>query len=66
MGDREGFVIVARSLSKMGNLEPVAAEASAIVHTIAFCKEIGILNIILEGNALQVVQAMNSIGRNCS
>jgi hypothetical protein len=46
--DYNGLVIAARSLTKMGNLEPVAAEALTAFHVAEFSKDLGLQNIILE------------------
>jgi hypothetical protein len=36
------------------------AEAMAAIHAVLFCKKVGFLDMIFEGNALQVVREMNS------
>lgn len=42
MLDQEGKVLVARSVSKLGSLEPTAAETMAIFYGHSFCHERGI------------------------
>jgi ribonuclease HI len=42
-----------------GYFEPTVAEAIAIVHALRFCMEVGLLSICLEGDAKNVVDAMN-------
>jgi hypothetical protein len=36
------------------------AEAMAAIHAALYCKEVGFLDMIFEGDALQVVREMNS------
>jgi ribonuclease HI len=36
------------------------AEAMAAIYAVLFCKEVGFLDVIFEGDALQVVREMNS------
>jgi ribonuclease HI len=64
--DYEGHVIAARSVTIMGNLEPIAAEALAAFQATNFSKDLGLQHIILEGDALQVVKAVNCPSRNWS
>jgi ribonuclease HI len=61
--NHNGLVIAARSRTKMGCLEPVAVEALAAFQAIEFSIELGLQDIILEGDALQVVNALNFSGR---
>lgn len=44
--DHDGHVTMARSLMKMGNLEPVVTEALAAFHATLFCQELGLQNVI--------------------
>jgi hypothetical protein len=64
--DHEGYVHVARSMTRLGHLEPVAAEALVAFHASFFCKKLGLHNIILEGDVFQIVKAVSSNVRNCS
>lgn len=57
--DYKDFVIAAENLTKMKNLEPIAAEALVVVQAVVFSNELGLQNIILKGNAIQVVNALN-------
>ncbi|XP_012851712.1 PREDICTED: uncharacterized protein LOC105971405 [Erythranthe guttata] len=43
-----------------GNLQPVEGEALAALKTISMAKSMGLTNIILEGDCLQVINALNS------
>jgi ribonuclease HI len=47
-------------------VDPVVAEALAALRTVEFCKNRGFTLIILEGDSLLVVQAINSSGVNWS
>jgi ribonuclease HI len=42
------------------------AKALAAVYTVEFCKAIGFSDIILESDAFQVINAVNSRGHNWS
>jgi hypothetical protein len=57
--NHNGLVIAARSQTKMGCLEPVAVEELAAFQAIEFSIELGLQDIILEEDALQVVNALN-------
>jgi hypothetical protein len=56
--DREGFVLTARSRTKLENLGPVATEAFVAFYEIEFSKDLGLRKIFLEGDTLQVVNAI--------
>lgn len=58
--DDQGNIISSRSLTRMGSLEPTTGEALASYYAACLCKEIGVFSLILEGDAKQVVDAMNS------
>jgi hypothetical protein len=64
--DNEGYVVAARSLTKLGRLEPVATEALTVFQVAEFSKGLGLQDIIMECNTLQVVNAMRSTGQNWS
>jgi hypothetical protein len=53
----EEYVHRARSMTRLEHLELIAAEA---LHVSFFYKESGLHNIILEGDALQVIKAVSS------
>lgn len=44
---------------KMGNLEPDAAKVLVAFQTTDFMKELGLQNIIIEGDTLRIVNALN-------
>lgn len=50
--DHEKYVHAVRSMTILGHLEPVAAKALAAFNASLFCKELGLYNIILEGDTL--------------
>jgi hypothetical protein len=60
VGNHMGFVIAAKSLSKMENLEPAVAEALGALYAAKFSRDLGIRSIIMEGDALQLVNAIKS------
>jgi hypothetical protein len=64
--DREGAVLAACSTTKIFLVEAVVAEALAAVHAVEFCREIGFFDIMLEGNVLQIVNAVKAMGYNWS
>jgi hypothetical protein len=59
-------LIVARSLTKMANLEHVIVEVLTAYHVVYFSKDLSLHHIILEGDALQVVKTLKDKGINCS
>jgi len=61
--DHEGFLLATKSRIKLGNLELVAAMAIAAFYTIEFIRDLGLRNIFLKGNALQVANAVKSQGQ---
>ena len=54
--------VEATSKSIMGPLEPTTGEAIDLVHAAAMCRDGGIKNIILEGDAKQMMDELNSNG----
>jgi hypothetical protein len=64
--DHEGFVLAARSRTKLRNLELVAVEALTAFYATEFSRDLNLRNIFLKGDALQVVNAVKSQGRNWS
>jgi ribonuclease HI len=46
--------------------DPVVGEALAVLHTVEFCRDNGFSSIVLEGDSLLVVQAINNTGVNWS
>ena len=53
-------MIAVRSLSKLGSLEPAAAETMAIFFGVKLCHENGIQHLIVEGDAKQVIDAVQA------
>lgn len=66
MRDHEGCIIAAKSLSKLASLEPVVAKALVALYVVGFSRDLGLQNVIMEGDALQVVNAAKFRGRNWS
>jgi ribonuclease HI len=57
--DYQGLVVAAHSLTLHGYTDSLVAEAWAALHAVDLAKESGLLDIILEGDALQVVNEIN-------
>jgi hypothetical protein len=64
--DSKGDIVVARSLTKYGFVEPLAGEIMAACVAVSLCLEMQGQVIIFEGDALQVVIAVNSEEQNWS
>jgi ribonuclease HI len=60
--DTCGNCLVARSMSLEIQINAPTAEALATIYAINFCRELGHTNIIFEGDALQVIKAIESEG----
>jgi hypothetical protein len=54
--DSKGFILATRSTTQRIVLEPIVVEVVATLHAVIFSKEIGFSDIILEGDALQIIQ----------
>ena len=59
--DQEGNVKAAQCIVRRGRFEPGIAEALAAVQTLMLCRDLGLSKIQLEGDATNVVKALNSI-----
>jgi hypothetical protein len=59
--DYQGIVIAARSYTLGFISKPVVAEAIAALHVVEFSRDLGIPHLILEGDSLQVVNAVQDI-----
>jgi hypothetical protein len=64
--DSEGKVYAVASQSLSALLEPVVTKAIAALKAVEFSRNRGLYKIILEGDSLQVVNAVNAAGPNCS
>jgi ribonuclease HI len=62
--DHEGYVHATKSMTILGHLELVAVEVLAAFYASLFFKELDLHNIILEGDALQVVKVVSFNVRN--
>ena len=54
-----GHVIAAQSQPVLALHEPATAEAMAALRAVEFCREVGINDILLEGDSLLVVKAVS-------
>jgi ribonuclease HI len=59
-------VTAVRSFTRLGFLEPTTAEAVVTVLAVQFCKEMGVQNVILEGDAEVIIKALQAQGQNGS
>jgi ribonuclease HI len=62
--DCNGEVLATLSAPKEYITAPDIAEATATLRAVYFCQELGFHQVILEGDALLVVQALNTGGTN--
>ncbi|XP_059442109.1 uncharacterized protein LOC132174476 [Corylus avellana] len=62
--DHNGSVCAAKCLKVEGIQEPVVGEAQAALAAVEFSRELGYQDVILEGDSLQVVQALKEEGIN--
>jgi ribonuclease HI len=58
--DGQGSVIAAATKVLFLEADPVVAEFLATTHALIFCHELGLQHVIIEGDAQQVVNAINS------
>ncbi|XP_059436088.1 uncharacterized protein LOC132169016 [Corylus avellana] len=59
--DWEGKILAVRGLTRSGCLDPLAAEAWAGTQALELGKEMGLSQILLEGDAKVVVEAVNAV-----
>ena len=62
--DGNGFVSAAKSTTVFAIYEPAAREVLAARQTAKFCRELGLFDIILEGDSLMVTWALEGKGEN--
>ena len=58
--DERGQVLAAMSKTRHGTLEPSTGEAFAASSAVWFCQDLGVQRVVLEGDAKQIVDAVNS------
>jgi ribonuclease HI len=58
--DHNGFMCASKSLTRPGMLDPTAAKALAAIMAISLYNELGIRQVLLEGDARNVVEAVNN------
>jgi hypothetical protein len=56
--DSAGKPYATRSFTKRGYLDPTTAEAMVVVQAARFCKEMGVNNVIVEGDASTIIAAL--------
>jgi hypothetical protein len=61
-----GEVMAARSLTKKFRVNPTTAEALVALNAIIFCKELGLDNVIIEGDAMGVIKSIEIAKPTCS
>jgi ribonuclease HI/exonuclease III len=61
--DEFGSVIAALSRTVNARMDPVTAEATAALHAVELCRDVGVQDLILEGDSLTVVKAIASRGQ---
>jgi hypothetical protein len=64
--DEKGQVIVATSKTRLGSFEPTTGEALASFRATSLCRDLGIQQLFLEGDAKLVVDAINLISSTWS
>lgn len=62
--DHEGWAIAAKSTTFPMMLEPMSAEAFPALNAMEFSRDLGLQQIILEGDTLQVVNVANAREQN--
>jgi hypothetical protein len=62
--DHEGVVLATCITTKNVLVELLVSEALIVFNVVDLCKELGFMNIILEGDALQIVNAVKAPGKN--
>lgn len=55
----EGFVVAAKCGISRAVAEPVCAEAMAALFALEFCSELGYVNIVSEGDSLQIIKGVS-------
>ncbi|XP_059428470.1 uncharacterized protein LOC132162224 [Corylus avellana] len=64
--DSKGLVIAALSRTVDTCPAPVIAESMGALYASEFCCDLGVLDVILKGDSIQVVKAINKMGDQCS
>lgn len=62
--DQEGGILATMSASKPHIMDQVVAKALAVLVVDGFRRDLGFQKVVLEGDALQIVQALKTEGRN--
>lgn len=58
--DHEGKVFAACSLTKNFLVDPTVAEARTALQALEFCRKMGFFDIVIEGDALQIVNEIQA------
>ena len=62
--DGDGQISAAKSATVLASFDPTAGEALAALHAAEFCRDLGIFEVILEGDSLMVTRALKEKGEN--
>ena len=62
--DAEGQVTAAKSMRIPGVFEPAIREAVAALHAVELCQDLGIFEVVLEGDSIMVTKAIGGHGEN--
>ena len=62
--DGDGQISAAKSATIFANFDPAAREALAALHAVEFYRDLGIFEVILEGDSVMVTRALEEKGEN--
>jgi ribonuclease HI len=60
----DGQISAAKSVTIFANFDPAIGEALVVLHAAGFCCDLGICEVILEGDSLMVTRAFEKKGEN--
>ncbi|XP_059446658.1 uncharacterized protein LOC132178227 [Corylus avellana] len=64
--DHDGGVLATGSFTKKGWLDPTTVEVMATIRAAQFCKEMDVSNVLIEGDAQKIIQALQNGDQNGS
>jgi hypothetical protein len=56
--DVEGFVLAAMCITVPFSIDPIVAEAVAAWKAVKFCRDVGLQQVFIEGDALKIIHAL--------